>query len=468
MPQTAADLLYLETVAEECWRRGRRLGGVPQAARPAGAGHPRRRRIRATCPRASGWRWRWPSCWSAPPPVLLLDEPTRGLDYPAKAELAAVLRRLADDGHAVMVATHDVEFAAEAADEVVVLAEGEVVSDGPDPRGARRVAGVRAPGHQDPRARLAARRRGAPVNRAARRTPRPPVGAGARRRVGRRADDADLAAARPAVRRAARSGPPFVFLALLPVVIVVVLAEVTEGGLDPRVLAVLGVLSAVNAVLRGLSPGTGGVELVFFLLILAGRVFGPGFGFVLGLHVAVRVGAAHRRGRAVAAVPDAVLGLGRDGGRAAAASGHRPRRDRDARGVRRGGGVRLRAAAQPLVVAVRARHRGARSHRAVVRAGRPGWSENLHRFLIYTLITSTGSFDTGRAITNAVAIVVLGPAVLTTLRRAARRVVIVGTVEKPLSGRSAPPSVSATDSAGRRPRCPRRLTGLRDEAGSQI
>ncbi len=49
--------------------------------------------------------------------------------------------------------------------------------------------------------------------------------------------------------------------------------------------------------------------------------------------------------------------------------------------------------------------------------------ENLHRFLAYTLITSTGSFDTGRAITNAVAIVVLGPAVLATLRRAARRVV---------------------------------------------
>ena len=65
------------------------------------------------------------------PPVLLLDEPTRGLDYPAKAELAAVLRVLADDGHAVMVATHDVEFAAVAADQVVVLAEGEVVSDGP-------------------------------------------------------------------------------------------------------------------------------------------------------------------------------------------------------------------------------------------------------------------------------------------------------------------------------------------------
>ena len=52
--------------------------------------------------------------------------------------------------------------------------------------------------------------------------------------------------------------------------------------MDSRVLAILGVLSAVNAILRVLSAGTAGVEFVFFLLILAGRVFGPGFGFVLG------------------------------------------------------------------------------------------------------------------------------------------------------------------------------------------
>ena len=62
----------------------------------------------------------------------------------------------------------------------------------------------------------------------------------------------------------------------------VVLAELNENGLDPRVLAILGVLSAVDAILRGVSPGTAGVELTFFMLILAGRVFGPGFGFVLG------------------------------------------------------------------------------------------------------------------------------------------------------------------------------------------
>jgi energy-coupling factor transport system substrate-specific component len=54
--------------------------------------------------------------------------------------------------------------------------------------------------------------------------------------------------------------------------------------------------------------------------------------------------------------------------------------------------------------------------------------DNLHTFLVYTLLTSTGSWDSMRAITNVVAIVVLGPAVLTTLRRAARRATVTGTV----------------------------------------
>ena len=167
-------------------------------------------------------------------------------------------------------------------------------------------------------------------------------------------------------------GPPFVFLALLPVVIVVVLAEVTEGGLDPRVLAVLGVLSAVNAVLRGLSPGTGGVELVFFLLILAGRVFGPGFGFVLGctsLFASALLTGGVGPWLPYQMLCSAWVGMGAG---LLPRRVDRPRRDRDAGGVRRGRGVRLRAAAQPLVVAVRARHRRARPHRAGVRAGRPG------------------------------------------------------------------------------------------------
>jgi energy-coupling factor transporter ATP-binding protein EcfA2 len=65
------------------------------------------------------------------PPLILLDEPTRGLDYIAKARLTAMLRQLAAEGHSVVIATHDVELVAEAADRVVVLADGEIISDGP-------------------------------------------------------------------------------------------------------------------------------------------------------------------------------------------------------------------------------------------------------------------------------------------------------------------------------------------------
>lgn len=65
------------------------------------------------------------------PTVVLLDEPTRGLDYAAKHRLVEVLRDLADRGHAVGLATHDVEVVAQLADRVVVLADGEIVADGP-------------------------------------------------------------------------------------------------------------------------------------------------------------------------------------------------------------------------------------------------------------------------------------------------------------------------------------------------
>jgi energy-coupling factor transport system ATP-binding protein len=86
------------------------------------------------------------------PPLVLLDEPTRGLDYPGKAALVATLRELADAGHAVLLATHDVELAATLADRTVVLAGGEIVSDGPtrevvlsSPAFAPQVAKILAP-----------------------------------------------------------------------------------------------------------------------------------------------------------------------------------------------------------------------------------------------------------------------------------------------------------------------------------
>jgi energy-coupling factor transport system ATP-binding protein len=65
------------------------------------------------------------------PSLVLLDEPTRGLDYPSKDRLIEVLRQLADAGHAIVLATHDVELAARVADRAVVLADGQIITDGP-------------------------------------------------------------------------------------------------------------------------------------------------------------------------------------------------------------------------------------------------------------------------------------------------------------------------------------------------
>lgn len=231
------------------------------------------------------------------------------------------------------------------------------------------------------------------------------------------------------VPESTRVDPPFLFLALLPVVIAVVLAEISEGGLDPRALAVLGVLSAAIAVLRGMSAGTAGVELVFFLLILAGRVYGPGFGFVLGctsLFASALMTAGVGPWLPFQMLISAWVGMG---------AGLLPRRVTGrwevamlaAYGVVSAYlfGLLMNLSGWPFLLGVQVPgHEGSLAYV-------PGAPilDNLQTFLVYTLITSTGSFDTGRAITTAVAIVLLGPAVLTTLRRAARRAVVVGRVE---------------------------------------
>ncbi|GAB3927735.1 ECF transporter S component [Kribbella albertanoniae] len=75
---------------------------------------------------------------------------------------------------------------------------------------------------------------------------------------------------------------PWLFVLLLPLLVAVVLAELSESGIDAKVISLLGMLAAVGAALRALGPGTAGLEPGFFLLVLAGRAFGAGFGFVLG------------------------------------------------------------------------------------------------------------------------------------------------------------------------------------------
>ena len=134
VPQDSTDLLQRDSVAAECTDADRDAGVEPGTTAvllariapeiPADA-HPRdlsegQRLVLALA-----------VVLVATPAVLLLDEPTRGLDYPTKERLSTLLRDLAASGHAIVVATHDVELAAETATRVVVLADGEVVADGP-------------------------------------------------------------------------------------------------------------------------------------------------------------------------------------------------------------------------------------------------------------------------------------------------------------------------------------------------
>ena len=65
------------------------------------------------------------------PATLLLDEPTRGLDYRAKLALEQLLRGWRDDGRAILVVTHDVELAAVIADRVILMSQGEIIAEGP-------------------------------------------------------------------------------------------------------------------------------------------------------------------------------------------------------------------------------------------------------------------------------------------------------------------------------------------------
>lgn len=134
VPQTPADLLYLPTVEAECAQADAETRSLPGTCRALldrilpgidPAVHPR--------DLSEGQRLGLVLAvqLTASPQVLMLDEPTRGLDYQGKAALAALLRGLAAEGRAVLLSTHDVEFAAIVADRVVVMANGEIVADGP-------------------------------------------------------------------------------------------------------------------------------------------------------------------------------------------------------------------------------------------------------------------------------------------------------------------------------------------------
>ncbi|MEA2179524.1 MAG: energy-coupling factor transport system ATP-binding protein [Solirubrobacteraceae bacterium] len=122
--QNPGDYILHERVADEAPAAALRAVGLTELA----ARHPRdlsggeRQRLALAIVLGAG---------AGDAAAVCLDEPTRGMDRADKAALAGRLRGLAADGRAVLVATHDAEFAATVGERVVLLADGRVIADGP-------------------------------------------------------------------------------------------------------------------------------------------------------------------------------------------------------------------------------------------------------------------------------------------------------------------------------------------------
>jgi energy-coupling factor transport system substrate-specific component len=208
---------------------------------------------------------------------------------------------------------------------------------------------------------------------------------------------------------------PWIFVALIPLLLAIVMAELSEGAIDAKAVALLGILAACFAALRVPSPGINGFEPEWFILILSARVFGRGFGFVLG---------------AVALFASALITGG--------VGPWLPFQMLSAAWVGFGAGCLppLRGFPERLMLAgygvVSALVYGLLTNfwfwpfvgGTTTYSFEPGLGnvENLHRFFLFDLTTSMG-FDLTRAVTSAVLILVLGRPVLAALRRASRRAV---------------------------------------------
>lgn len=210
---------------------------------------------------------------------------------------------------------------------------------------------------------------------------------------------------------------PWLFAALLPLLLAVVIAAIADGGIDAKAIAMLGVLAAAGAALRPLGAGTAGIEPMFFLMVLSGRVLGPGFGFVLG--AVSMFASALLTGGVGPWLPFQMLSMGWVGMGAGLLPG--------ARGLR-GRRELLLLAAYGAVSAVLYGtvmnlqgwpYIGGLSTGVSFVPGDP-LGENLARFLAYCLATSLG-WDLPRAALTVVLSLTLGPAVLKALRRATRR-----------------------------------------------
>lgn len=210
---------------------------------------------------------------------------------------------------------------------------------------------------------------------------------------------------------------PWLFAALLPLLVGVVVATISDDGMDAKAVAMLGVLAAVGAALRPLGAGTAGLEPMFFLMVLSGRVLGPGFGFVLG--AVTMFASALLTGGVGPWMPFQMLAMGWFSLGAGLLPGPDRIRGRAELGMLALYGFLGSFAYGTIMnlqgwVILQGRDAGIYFH-----PGEPV-SANLARFLAYCLVTSMG-WDLGRAALTVVLTLTLGGTLLKALRRATRK-----------------------------------------------
>ncbi|GAA1901681.1 ECF transporter S component [Streptomyces sodiiphilus] len=210
---------------------------------------------------------------------------------------------------------------------------------------------------------------------------------------------------------------PWLFALLLPLLLAVAVATVADTGLDAKAVAMLGVLAAAGAALRPLGAGTAGLQPMFFLMVLSGRVLGPGFGFVLG--ALTMFASALLTGGVGPWMPFQMLCMGWVTMGAGLLPGQHTLRGRGELLMLAGYGV-VSSVLYGLVMNLQGWPyiAGLSTGISFVPGDPP--AENLARYVTYVLATSLG-WDIPRAVLTAGLILAVGGSVLRALRRATRR-----------------------------------------------
>ena len=206
------------------------------------------------------------------------------------------------------------------------------------------------------------------------------------------------------------------FMILMPLILVLVVIEFSSGTIDSRQLAMLGVLSAINALIRMLGAGVAGVETSFFLIIISAYVFGPGFGYLIGacsLLVSGLLTGGVGPWLPFQMMAAALIGVG---------AGLLPKLNKQwleisimvIYGIVASFtyGALMTMWNWPFLAGVGS---------DISYQSGAGVLENLLRFWNYEILTGGLAWDAGRAITTSILIVVTATALLATLRRAASR-----------------------------------------------